>query len=344
MPPIASASSRRDFLRFLGGSILSISLTGCPRSATDKATVFRLGHCSVPGKPLFDVTNVFAEMVNRESERRIQIEVFGQGKLGDSRLVMESTSVGTLDMSCEAPLSPVVPEMALLELPYLFVDAQHAAKNLEGPFGQALAERAKSRDVVVLGYFIDTARCIFNRYRDVRTPDDLHGLKIRVPEGAVWLEMMNRFGAIAIPLSWGEVYTAIEQHVIAGAETDLISIERACFYETCKHVSETNHVLLVYPLIMNKHLFDSLSPSDQALLRRACREAARKERSQLKEKLSLARKKLESHGVSIIQVDQAPFRERVLQMHNRYAKKVHAEDLLKLITPPEKPPLAESKQ
>ncbi|MBN1588933.1 MAG: TRAP transporter substrate-binding protein [Pirellulales bacterium] len=335
MPSVVN--TRRGFLQLLGGGILVLHLAGCGHAVDDETRVVRLGHCSVPGKPLFNAAATFADIVNREADGHVRVEVFGQGKLGDSRLVMESTAIGTLDISCEAPLSPIVPEMALLELPYLFVDTQHAAENLNGPFGQALAERAKARGLVVLGYFTDAGRNIFNRYRDVRVPDDLRGLKIRVPEGSVWLEMMNQFGAMAIPLSWGEVYTAIEQNVIAGAETDLISIERACFHETCKHVSETNHVLLVYPLIMNRQRFETLSPSDQRLFARACREAAKRERNQLQSRLDEARRKLEAQGVSIIKVDQALFRDKVLEMHQRYAKELHVEDLMALITPPGAP-------
>ncbi|MBN1910047.1 MAG: TRAP transporter substrate-binding protein [Pirellulales bacterium] len=325
--------TRRGFLASLV-SVLALPLAGCGRRPNnDGQIVLKLGHCSIPDKPLFDAAAAFAEIVQRESNGRIHVDAFGQAALGDSRMVMESTAVGTLDMTCEAPLSPIVPEMALLELPYLFADARHAAENLEGPFGQALAQRAKARDLVVLGYYTDASRSIFNKFRDVRTPDDLHGLKIRVPEATVWLEMMNRFGAMAIPLSWGEVYTAIEQNVIAGAETDLISIKQAGFYETCKHVSETNHVLLVYPHIMHRARFEALSSEDQELLKRACRESARRQRHLLQGRLDQARRELEAAGVTILQVDQQPFRDRVLSMHARYAKKLGAESLLALITP-----------
>ncbi|HBO44742.1 MAG TPA: hypothetical protein DD670_12595 [Planctomycetaceae bacterium] len=327
------ANTRREFVRILG-SAAALSLVGCRRQPESDTVVLRLGHCSVPGKPLFDAAKSFAQIVNREVDSRVRIDVFPEGKLGDSRLVMESTAIGTLDMSCEAPLSPIVPEMALLELPYLFVDDRHAATNLEGPFGQALAKRAEARGLTVLGYYTDAGRSIFNRYRDVHSPDDLRGLKIRVPEGKVWLEMMNRFGAIGIPLSWGEVYTAIEQNVIAGAETDLISIERACLHETCKHISQTNHVLLVYPHIMNRHEFEALRASDRRLLKRACREAARLQRERIGGRLAEARRRLESQGASILDVDESLFRDRVLAMHDRYARELRAEDVLSMITPP----------
>jgi len=331
MPPVTS--TRRGFLASLAGA-MALPLAGCQQRAGDRGpTLLRLGHCSIPGKPLFDAAATFARLVHEESAGRICIDVFGQAALGDSRMITESTAVGTLDMSCEAPLSPIVPEMALLELPYLFADAHHAAENLEGAFGQALAERAEARGLVVLGYYTDASRSIFNRVRDVRSPDDLRGLKIRVPEGAVWLEMMNRFGAMALPLSWGEVYTAIEQNVIAGAETDLISIHQAGFYETCKHVSQTDHVLLVYPHIMHRSRFEALSSSDQMLLKRACRESARHERRKLRARLAQARRQLESEGVSVLRVDQEPFRARVLAMHAEYAQKLDAESLLALVTP-----------
>ena len=296
----------------------------------------RLGHGSVEGKPLFETAKRFAEIVNREPGSDIHIEVYGQCKLGDSRMLMESTAIGTLDMACDAPLSPIVPEMALLELPYLFADSNHAAENLDGPFGQALAKRAESRGLVVLGYLTQAGRDIFNRRREVRTPEDLEGLKIRIPEGKVWLEMMNRFGASATPLSWTEVYTGIEQNVIDGAETDLISIETAHFYETCKYISETQHVILVYPQIINRDVFESLSKKDQQLLKLACREAAAAQRKLLQAQLDKARANLISHGMSFVKVDQTKFREKVLDMHHRYAHELHAEDLLDLITPPRK--------
>jgi tripartite ATP-independent transporter DctP family solute receptor len=298
--------------------------------------VLRLGHGSKAGKPLFETADTFAGLVNHAPDSDIRVDVYGQCKLGDSRMVLESAAIGTLDMACEAPLSPVVPEMALLELPYLFIDSDHAAENLAGAFGEALSERATSRGLVVLGYYAQAGRDIFNRRRDVRTPDDLKGLKIRVPEGRVWLEMMNRFGASATPLSWGEVYTGIEQRVIDGAETDLISIERAHFYETCKHISETGHVFLVYPHVVNRAVFESLSKEDQRLLKRACREASRIQRAKLQERLDKARAALESQGVTIVQVDQEKFREKVRDMHLRYARELGAEDLLDLITPPKR--------
>lgn len=322
---------------FLLGGLFVLILLGCERPRErGEPLALRLGHGSVEGKPLFETAKMFAELVNREADSGIRVDVYGQSMLGDSRMAMESAAIGTLDMSCEAPLSPIVPEMALLELPYLFISNDHAAENLDGAFGRALAKRAESRGLVVLGYYTQAGRNIFNRYRDVRTPEDLDGLKIRVPEGRVWLEMMNRFGASATPLSWGEVYTGIEQSVIAGAETDLISIERAHFYETCKYISETRHVFLVYPHIINRDVFESLSKPNQQLLKRACRKASTTQRALLQARLDEARTKLKSYGVSIVQVDQAKFREKVLDMHRRYARELDAEDLLDLITPPKK--------
>jgi TRAP-type transport system periplasmic protein len=315
--------------------VLAIScLLGCGLRTREDARILRLGHASVPGKPLHAAADVFKETVEKLSDGRLVVEVYPQGQLGDARLLMESVVIGTLDMTADAPLSGFVREMALLDLPYLFIDSSHAAQNLDGDFGKALAERAEAGGIVVLSYWTNGSRYIFNREREIKSPEDLSGLKIRVPEGKVWIEMMNRLGALATPLSWGEVYTAIEQGVIAGAESDPISMYRAGFHETCKHVSRTQHVYAVCPHIINKRVYDSLCSEFQRILRMASQEASRENR-RLLEKYSLeASRKMEDTGVKIVDVDRRLFQLRVLPMRDRYAKSLNAQDLVELLTEP----------
>jgi TRAP-type transport system periplasmic protein len=314
--------------------LLPALLLGCGVKEDDGVRVLRLGHASLPGKPLFVAAEAFKREAEKRSAGRLRIEVYPAAMLGDARLLMESVAIGTLDMTADAPLSTFVPEMALLDLPYIFYDADHAAENLDGAFGKALARRAEPRGMMVLGYWANGSRYIFNSKRDILTPDDLKGLKIRVPEGRVWIEMMNRFGAMATPLSWGELYTGLEQGVVDGAESDPISIKRASLHIPCKHLSRTDHIYNVCPHIIHKKTFDSLPPDLQQVLREASQAAAQENRSYMRENFEKTCQELEAQGVKIVDVNRGLFQEKVRPMRDNYAAELKAEDLVGLLTPP----------
>ena len=312
---------------------VSLVAAGCGRGE-DGTITLRLGHASLTGKPLYAAFETFKQQAEQRSGGRLRIEVYPQGALGDARLLLESVVLGTLDLTADSPLSTYVPEMGLLDLPYFFYDSRHAAENLDGEFGRALAARAEPRGVVVLGYFGNGSRYIFNRVRDVRTPEDLSGLRIRVPEGRVWIEMMNRFGALATPLSWGEVFTGIEQGVIDGAESDPISIYRAGFHEICQHLSRTEHIYNVCPLIIHRRRFLALPEDLRAVLYQAAHAAAVENRRQLEANFDQACRSMEEKGVVIVDVDRRRFQERVRLMRDQYVRELSAQDLVEKLTAP----------
>lgn len=293
--------------------------------------VLRLSHNAAPGNPKAEASLKFAELVGQKTSGRVKVEVGGSAQFGDDAESITNMRLGTLAFSAnsQGTTSSAVPQFAVLGLPFLFKDLNHAYRVIDGPVGQQLGEAAKGRSLVLLALWDNGIRHTSNNKRPITKPEDLAGVKLRTPPDPMTLDIFNSLGANPGPLAFSELYIALQQGVFDGQENPLMNIYSSKLHEVQKFISLTGHKYETTPLLASKMIWDSLSKDDQKAVQDAAIEAGKFNRQ-----LSLAadadlRQKLTAAGVQINPVDQAPFVARTKGVYDKWAKQFP--DLVKLV-------------
>ena len=206
---------------------------------------------------------VFAPQVEKESKGRIKVELYPNAQLGGDRELCEGVQMGTIQMALPASsaLAGFDKRIQVLDLPYLFTSREAAFEALDGELGQKLNEYMLAKGFMNLGYQENGMRHVTNNKKPVKSPADLKGVKIRTMENPMHLAYFKELGANPTPMSWGELYTALQQGTVDAQENPYAMISDGKFYEVQKFVSETGHVFSVTMLISNKKFMEKL-PED----------------------------------------------------------------------------------
>ena len=269
--------------------------------------VIRASSSSAADEPMVRGLERFGEELAAETGGRIRVEVYPNNALGNERDVLELAILGAVELTApsNAPLATFVPEMLVFDLPYLFRDRPHMYAVLDGPVGRRFEVPVAERGLVLLGYFEAGLRHLMTRDRPVERTDDLAGLKIRTMENPLHLRAFEAFGASPLPMAYGEVYTALEQGVIDGAEAAPSNYYSKRFHEVAPYWSEIGWMYLVSPLVMSRAFHDRLSPEDQAAVRRAASRAIAFEREEYQRQDEAAIARLEVEGVTFTRPDRS---------------------------------------
>ena len=285
----------RPFLSVVAALAL---FAGCAPPEERRITI-KASTSTAANEPAVKGLEVFAEEIHAATDGRIAVEIYPNNALGNERDVIELTIIGAVELTTpsNAPLATFVPELLVFDLPYLFRDRPHMYEVLDGPIGRRFEGPLAERGLVLLGYFEAGLRHVMTRDRVVEETDDLAGLKIRTMENPLHLRAFEAFGANPLPMAYGEVYTALEQGVIDGAEAARSNYFSKRFFEVAPNWSEIGWMYLVQPLVMSERFFSSLSPEDQAVVRAAARKAVDAEREEYQRQDAEARARLEAAGV-----------------------------------------------
>ena len=220
-------------------------------------------------------------------------------------------------------LAAFVPEAEVFNFPFIFRDLDHFYRVVDGPVGQRVAGLIEEElDVVVLGYWFSGERNVWNSERPIVVPEDLKGLKIRVMQTPILIETFDAIGALATPMSFGELYSALEQGVVNGAETDHVDLYQERFYEVTEYVSYTRHLYLAVGLIFSRKLFDDLPPDIQQAVLKAGEASVLAEREAMARMTEEAHEELMARGIQFNEVDRDAFLERVQEVYENNADRV----------------------
>ena len=205
----------------------------------------------------------FVKPIEEGSQGRIKVELYPNAQLGGDREISEGVQMGTIQMAIpsSAPLAGFDKRVQVLELPYLFTTKQAAFEAADGILGEKLNSYLAAKGMLILGFQENGFRHVTNNRGPVRTPADLKGIKIRTMENPIHLAFFKAVGANPTPMSWGELYTALQQGTVDAQENPYAMIVDGKFYEVQKYVSETGHVFSFEVLIANKKFMDNL-PAD----------------------------------------------------------------------------------
>lgn len=266
----------------------------------------------------------FAKDITEKTDGRITAEVFNSGVLGSQPDAIEQVRNGALDFGNFnlGPMGEIVPATNVLSLPFLFtgIDQMHAA--MDGAPGQKLSDAMSEEGIVALSWFDSGARSFYNTKRPIQTPDDLDGLKIRVMNNQLYVDMVDNMGGNATPMAYGEVYQSLKTGVIDGAENNYPSYDSSNHYEVAKYYSLTQHLILPECICISKSSFDALSAEDQTVVRDAAIAAATLQRELWAEREKVSLAKVEASGTTVNEVaDKAAFQAKMKPVYEMFFKK-----------------------
>jgi len=251
--------------------VLTIFILSCFLVAEAKITV-KYGHVGPPVHPQHKAALAFAKYVNEKTKGEIEVQVFPLGQLGGERSMTEQVQTGTLHMTAvtSGVLSNFVPEIGIIELPFIYPNRETAYKVLDDKeIRERFAKLCDAKGFVFIGYTENEFRDITNSKRPIRKPEDLKGLKIRVIESPVFIDTFKALGANPTPLPFPEIYNALQQKVIDGQDNPIYTSIMMKFTEVNKFATITNHILTECPVIVNKKFWNSLTPEQQKIFREA---------------------------------------------------------------------------
>ena len=287
------------------------------RVGSDRNRVtLKLAHSLDPSHPVHAGLEFMKRRLEELSGGRATIDIYPSSVLGSEVECIEQLQNGALAMTktSTAALEAFVPEFGVFTLPYIFRDEGHYWRVLEGPLGRELLLKAESRNLRGLCYYDSGSRNIYTVKKPVLTPDDLKGMKIRVMNSRTSMRMMEAFGAAPTPIAWGELYTALQQGTVDGAENNPPSFFSSRHYEVCKHFTLDAHNRIPDIILISARVWQALSPDIQRWLQRAADESTKFQRELWTRKTAEDLEACRRKGVTVYTPDTAPFAARVQEL------------------------------
>ena len=302
--------------------------------ASADARTLKLNHNNPPDHPLHKSMEFMAKRVAELTNGGLKIRVYANAQLGTQRESMELMQNGSLDKarSNASELESFEESYGALNLPYIFTSEDHYYKVLSGEIGDDILMSSKDKGFIGLAYYVEGARSFYAN-KEIRSPADLKGMKIRVQPSPSAIRMVELLGGNPTPISWGELYSALQQGVVDGAENNPLALTTARHGEVSKVYSNDEHTMIPSVVMISTKTWDSLSDDEKKALKQAARESMDFHRDnwnkQVAEGIEQAKTEL---GVKFIDVDKGPFIKAVLPMHEEAAQKsARVADLIKRI-------------
>ncbi|WP_110710034.1 TRAP transporter substrate-binding protein [Salinicola sp. CR57] len=265
----------------------------------------------------------FADEVSDKTQGRVNPRVYNNAVLGDQPDAIDQTRSGALDFGNfnMGPMGPIVPETDVLSLPFLFDSVDQMYQVMDGDIGQRFADALADKDLIALSWFGSGARSFYDTDHPIEEPDDVKGLKLRVMNNDLYVQMVDALGGNATPMSYGEVFQSLKTGVIDGAENNFPSFESSNHYEVAKYFSETDHLIIPECLCIARTSWDALSDEDKSIVRTAAENAAKEQRKLWAERVEKSREIVEKAGVKVNQVkDKSAFQARMEPIYQAFIK------------------------
>ena len=304
-------------------------ISGCGQEK--QGEVLKLAHGLDPSHPVHQAMVYMADRCKEISNGELTIDIYPSGQLGSEQQCVELLQIGSLAITkvSAAVMESFTEEFKVLGLPYVFRTKEHSFNVLDGEIGDELLESTEPFWIRGLCFFDAGSRSFYTIDTPINHPDDLNGLKIRVMKSITAMEMVKAQGGSPTPISWGELYTALQSGVVDGAENNPPSFYTSHHYEVCKYYCLNEHTMVPDVLIIGKKAWEKLSEQERTWLQQAADESVPVQRelwaASEKESLEI----VEEAGVTIIYPDKEPFSQKVTELLESYREN---ERLYELIT------------
>ena len=303
---------------------------GC--GSGERVIILKAALSQSPSEPQVRAVELFADLVSEGSEGRIRVQVYPNNQLGNQRDLVEGLQMGSVEMANIASvMAHFVPETNLFELPFLFDGPEHFDAVMDSSIGQSLAPAFERRGLHLLGYFDVGERHIMTTEHPVERLEDLSGLKIRTMENRLHLATFKAFGTNPLPMAYGELYTALEQGVIDGAEAADPNYIAKRFYEPAPFWARIGWIRLIEYVVMSRSFYDSLSAEDREVIDEASRVMILQQRAWYRAESDSALERLREAGVRINSPDRAPFRAAARVVYEEWADRVGGMETIEAI-------------
>jgi len=292
-------------------------------------TVLRSADTHPDGYPTVEAVKYLGELLKQRTNGRYSIEVYHSAQLGEEKDTIEQTQTGVIDLNrvSMGPFNGIVPETQVPSLPYMFRSVDQMRHVMDGPIGDQILKAFEAHDLVGLAFYDSGARSFYNTKKDITSIADLKGMKFRVIQSDVFVDMVKALGANATPMAYGEVYSALETGVIDGAENNWPSFESAKHYEVAKHYTTDEHQIVPEVLVMSKASWDKLAPEDQAIVRQAAKDSVVKMRELWDAQEKKSRDLVEKAGVKVSEIDKQPLIDAMKPVYDKYLSTPELKDL-----------------
>lgn len=296
----------------------SMCLLSCANK--EEARVLKLAHELNETHPVHIGMIEMARLLDEISQGQLTMDIYANGQLGKERDLLELLQIGSLDMTkvSAGALENFVPEIKVLTLPYLFRDSAHTSQVLQGPIGKKLLMKGSNYRLRGLCFFDAGSRSFYSKEAPVLSPSDLAGLKIRVMNSQSAFDMINTLGGTPTPVSFGELYTALQQGVVDAAENNPPSFYTSRHYEICKHYSIDEHTTVPDVLIVSTYLWNSLNDQEKSWLQEAADRAVHYQKQVWAASVAESLEKVKAAGVTIYYPDKASFQATVAPLYEQY--------------------------
>ncbi|MGO8912327.1 MAG: TRAP transporter substrate-binding protein [Bradyrhizobium sp.] len=329
---------RRDFMRMsagLGAANLAATLAPLAPAHAQGKQVFKASDVQPPGYPTVAATENLGRKLAAATDGRLSIQMYPSMQLGGEKETIEQTQIGAIQLLrvSVGSMGPIVDDINVVNMPFLFRNTAHAEKMMDGPIGEVLLDKitaSPNANLVALCWMDAGARSLYNTKRPIKSIEDVKGLKFRVIGNPIFIDMMNALGGNGVAMGYDQVFSALQTGVIDGAENNPPSYVFSNHYTSAKYLSLTEHLVIPEVLLFSKRAWGSLSADDQSLLKKFAREAQLEERELWKKYELQAMEKAKAAGCQIVEIaDKAPFQNAVKPVWDKYGPKY--QDMIKRI-------------
>ena len=310
--------------------LVVLGFLGCRQAS--HVRVLKLAHSLDVQSPVHRSMVYMAKRLQEISGGKMRIDIYPDGQLGAERELLELLQIGSLAMTkvSTSPMEGFVPEMKIYSLPYLFKDEAGLWKVLNGKIGKNLLLAGQKYYLRGLCYYDAGSRSFYTKSKPILKPSDLKGMKIRVQKSATSFEMIRAMGGSPTPISWGELYTALQQGVVDGAENNPPSFYFSKHYEVCKYYSLDEHTMVPDVVLISTHIWNKLSQRERKWLQQAADESVVYQRKLWNQVSDECLKKVQAAGVKVYHPDKRPFQEAVQGIYKKY-EHTHLGELIRKI-------------
>ncbi|WP_225035961.1 TRAP transporter substrate-binding protein [Winogradskyella sp. SM1960] len=315
------------FISFL----LLMTFTSCETLQSDKT--IKLAHGLDTNHPVHKAMIRMGEELDKNSKGKLKLEIYPNQQLGSERQCLELLQIGSLDMTkvSAAVMENFSPDMKVFGLPFIFKDREHTFNVLDGTIGKELLDGGQKYWLKGLGYYDAGSRSFYTKEKPIETPKDLEGLKIRVMESVTAMRMVTSLGGSPTPISSGELYTALQQGVVDGAENNPPTFYLSRHYEVCKYFSLDEHTTIPDVLIISTHLWETLSAQEKVWLQSAVNVSVEYQRKLWAKAELEALEAVKKAGVTVVKPDKTIFKNKVESIYESYKNDAQVYSLIKRI-------------
>ena len=301
--------------------------------AQAQSTTLKLGYATTKESHYGVGSTVFCDEIEKSTQGRYKCQQFPSSALGGEREMIEAVQIGTLDLvnTSTGPVGNFVPEVKIVDIPFLFRDYDHARKVMDGPIGQDILTKFPSKGLVALAWTENGFRHMTNSKRDIVKPSDAAGLKMRTMENKVHMDGYRTFGILPTPMAFPELFGALQQGTVDGQENPIPVILASKFSQVQKYLSLTGHVYSPALLLMSPKVWGKLSDADKKVFTDAAKNGSTAQRKKVNDDENNGIAQLEKDGMKVTKVvDGAAFREALKPAYAGYEKEFGAANIKKI--------------